>query len=156
MENSWLNLVVKKNLWDFWKKGIFEKLDNERIDELQNLSKRFNFDNLVYYFKGKSRPENFIGFKDSLAFYKNIKDGYTTLEKAEKKQKTFKLDINEMIKGGEQSEEQNSAMKNIKTLYESREKVIKFFNDYYKIVSEAKHKTKYGEGLKILTPKQML
>ena len=30
------------------------------------------------------------------------------------------------------------------------------FNDYSKIVSDAKYKTKYGEGLKILTLKQML
>ena len=30
------------------------------------------------------------------------------------------------------------------------------FNDYSEFVSEAKHKKKYGEGLKILTPKWML
>ena len=30
------------------------------------------------------------------------------------------------------------------------------FNSYTQIVSEAKYKTKYGEGLKVLTPKQML
>ena len=30
------------------------------------------------------------------------------------------------------------------------------FHDYSRIVSEAKYKTKYGERLKILTPKQML
>ena len=30
------------------------------------------------------------------------------------------------------------------------------YNDYAKIISEAKYKTKYGEGIKILTRKQML
>ena len=30
------------------------------------------------------------------------------------------------------------------------------YNDYAKIRSEAKHKSKYGKGLKILTSKQML
>ena len=30
------------------------------------------------------------------------------------------------------------------------------FVEYSRIVSEAKYKAKYGEGLKILTPKQML
>ena len=54
------------------------------------------------------------------------------------------------------SEERQSALKNIKLLYESREAVIKSFNGYSSIVSEAKYKAKYGEGLKILTPKQML
>ena len=33
---------------------------------------------------------------------------------------------------------------------------MKFFNNYSKIVFETKYKTKYGEGLKTLTPKQML
>ena len=47
-------------------------------------------------------------------------------------------------------------LRNIKLVYESREAVIKLFNDYSSIVSEATHKAKYGKGLKILTPKQML
>ena len=34
--------------------------------------------------------------------------------------------------------------------------VIKLFNDYSKIVSQAKCKAKYGEGLKTLTRKEML
>ena len=41
-------------------------------------------------------------------------------------------------------------------LHELCEAVIKLFNDYSSIVSEAKYKVKYGEELKILTPKQML
>ena len=41
-------------------------------------------------------------------------------------------------------------------LYESREAVLKLFEDYSLIVSEAKYRTKYGEGHKILTPKLML
>ena len=53
------------------------------------------------------------------------------------------------------SEEQESAMKKFKTLYESRKKVIKLFNDHFKITSLAKYKSVHGEGLKILTPKQM-
>ena len=35
-------------------------------------------------------------------------------------------------------------------------KSINFFRDYSLLLSEAKYKTKYGEGLKILTPKKML
>ena len=49
-----------------------------------------------------------------------------------------------------------NAIKDVKTLYKSREEVIKLFDDCPRIASEAKDKTKYGEGLKILTPKQML
>ena len=40
-------------------------------------------------------------------------------------------------------------------LSKSRGVVIKLFNDYFSIASEAKQKAKYGKGFKILTPKQM-
>ena len=64
--------------------------------------------------------------------------------------------MNEVAKGVKRSEEQKSGIKNIKTLYESQEKVIKFLNDYSRVVSEAKYNIKYGNSLKTLTPKQML
>ena len=32
----------------------------------------------------------------------------------------------------------------------------KFYNDYTRVVSDAKYKSIHGERLKILTPKQML
>ena len=106
-----------------------------------------------YYFQGESAPINFIGFKGQLNFYKNIKDGYITLEKVKENQKKIKLDINKIVKGRHKSEEQKSTTKNIKTLDILREKL---FSNYSKIASEAKYQTKYGEELKILTPKQML
>ena len=127
------------------------------MEEIQNLSKQIGFNNLTYHYKSKSIPKkDFIGFKDLLGFYKNIKEGHITLEKSEEKQKEFKSEINEIVKRSKKSEDQKNAIKNIKILYESREKVVKLFNDYSRIVSEAKYKTKHGEGLKILTPKQML
>ena len=54
-------------------------------------------------------------------------------------------------------------IKNIKTIYESWEKFIKFFNDHSKIASKAKYRTIHGQGrpsplttqLKILTPEKM-
>ena len=47
-------------------------------------------------------------------------------------------------------------MKNIKNFYNSKENVVKIYNNYAKIISEAMYKSKHGTGLKILTPKQML
>ena len=43
-------------------------------------------------------------------------------------------------------------------LYKARNSVIKFFDDYFLMVSEARRKAKNkasGKGLKLLTPKQM-
>ena len=62
---------------------MFEELANEIIDKIQSLSKQTDFNNLFYYFKNKNGSENHIGFKGQLGCYKNIRDGYTSPEKAE-------------------------------------------------------------------------
>ena len=68
----------------------------------------------------------------------------------------FKSNLNEISRGRYKSEEQKSALKNIKLLYKSREAVIKLFNDYSLIISETKYKSIHGEAVKILTLRQML
>ena len=50
---------------------------------------------------------------------KYIKEDYITPKYAGKKHTEFKSDINEILKGGKQLEQQKSAVKNIKTLYQS-------------------------------------
>ena len=57
------------------------------MNEIQNLSEQIDFDNLTYYFKGKSAPKGFIGFKGPLDFYKHINEGYITVKKSRAKQK---------------------------------------------------------------------
>ena len=47
-------------------------------------------------------------------------------------------------------------MKNVRNIYESRQKVIGFFNEFAKIRSQAIYEIKQGTRLKILTPKHML
>ena len=71
----------------------------------------------------------------------------------------FKSELGEIKKGNKKenrSKEQQSTLYNIEMLYKARNNVIKFYDDYYSMVSEAKHKAAKGTGLKILTPKQML
>ena len=41
------------------------------------------------------------------------------------------------------------------TVLISEKKILNFFRGYSLLVSETKHKTKYGQGFKILTSKQM-
>ena len=53
------------------------------------------------------------------------------------------------------SKEKKSVLKNIRSLYEWRKAVIELFDEYSLLASEAKHKSNNGEGLKILTLKQM-
>ena len=138
---------------------ILNELSYERMDEINDLSRKINFNNLTYYFKSKdSSPINFIGFKVLLYLYRNTLNGNAKLMKGEKDQKQFKSNLNEITIGSPKNKSKNQliTIKNINNLYNPREKNIEFYNNYAKIRSEAKNQAKYGEGLKILTPKQML
>ena len=69
------------------------------MEEIQDLIKQIDFNNLTCYYKGKNVPKTFIGFKGTLSFYRSIKEGYITLKQAEKQHKKLKSNINEVILG---------------------------------------------------------
>ena len=91
-----------------------------------------------------------------------MKDGEKTSQQVEEKQKYFKKDLNQIILENQKykSEKQTYTIKNVRTLYDSRQRIIDLLNDNAKIRSEAIYKSKQnkteGTVLKILTPKQML
>ena len=63
------------------------------------------------------------------------------IEKAKNLQNLFQLNLNEIPRGRNKSEEYKRTLENIKLLYESQEAVVKLFNDYSSIISEVKYKT---------------
>ena len=67
--------------------------------------------------------------------------GEVKLEEPKQLQNAFKSNLNEISKWWYKSEEQKRALENIKLLYKSQEAVIRLFNNYSSIVSEAKYKT---------------
>ena len=68
----------------------------------------------------------------------------------------FKLDLSEIKTGSKKSPHQKDILKNITTLFSFTRKIIVFLRDFFFFsLSEAKYKAKYGEGLKMLTSKQM-
>ena len=69
------------------------------MKEIQDLSREIDFNKLIYHYKSKTSPKHFLSFKDPLKFYKNIKEGNKTLEKAEEEQKEFKHEISDILKG---------------------------------------------------------
>ena len=66
------------------------------MGEIQKLSKKNYFNNLIFYFKNRSDRKQFISFKESLGLYRNIRDGYTTLKKIEKSKKKKKKKKSQM------------------------------------------------------------
>ena len=122
------------------------------------LVKRNKFNILNYHSKdSESASINFIGVAGPMHICNEVKYGNDSIEKIEEDQKQFKSKLNEITTGNpKKSKDQLYTIKDIKNLYNSRDKVIKLNNDYAKIISEVMYKTKQGIGLKILTPRQML
>ena len=143
-------------------KEICNKILVERLDEILEMSKEIDYNNLVYNFKGPTHPINFGLFRGPIFIYNHIKNGDTTLQQVEKEQKDFKKYLNEIVSGNPEhkSDNQSKVIKNVKNLYYSRQKTIDLLNYNAKIRSEALYKSKQndtkGKGRKILTPKQIL
>ena len=116
------------------------------------MSNQIDFNDLTYQFKDTNiNPINFVNFNGLMYIYNNIKNGNVSVEKIEEDQKQFKSKLNEITTGNprHESKDQLDTIQNIKNIFNSREKVIKIYNDL-------KPCTKQGTGLKILTQKQRL
>ena len=138
-------------------KKNFDELFNERIEEIYNISKQIDFNNLTYYFRDETiSPINFISFRGPMYIYNNIKNGNISIGEIKEDQKHFQSSLNEITENPKyKSKVQLNTIENIRNLYNSREKVINLYNNY-EIRSEVMYKRKQRTGLKILTPKEML
>ena len=61
-------------------KEIYDKVLEERMDEILEMSREINYSNLVYDFKGATH---------SINFYNQLKNGEKTLQQVEEEQKYF-------------------------------------------------------------------
>ena len=125
-------------------KEIYDEILEERIDKILKISKDISYSNLVYDFKGPTASINFAIFGGPMYTYNQLKNGEKTLQKAEEEQKHFKKDLtsgNAKYK----SEKQSYTIKNVRNLYDSRQKIINLLNDNAKIRSEAIYKSKQNE-----------
>ena len=145
------------------KEESYNKLIDEKLDEIQELSKNIDYKYLNYNFTTKASGSiNFIRYKGPFSLFKNIRDGDISLEMTEEDQKKFRTEFSQ-IKLGNPNHKRDIhlyTIESVKNLYDSRQTIIDLFNNYSKIRSEAFYKSKQhetkGKGLKILIPKQML
>ena len=144
----------KDRPWISKQREIFNELADKRLNEITELYKNVNLDDLIYRYKGDTPNEEVNTYDNALDLIDKIKNGEIKLLEAKNDQINFKSSLGEIKRGNnkKRSKEQKIALYN-------RNEAIKFFDDYYLMVSEAKTKAKNkttGSGLKILTPKQML
>ena len=72
------------------KEDSYNKLFDEKLDEIQELSREIDYKNLNYNFTTKVIGSiNFIQFKGRFCLFKKIKEGDISLEIAEEYQEKF-------------------------------------------------------------------
>ena len=140
---------------------IFKDFFNKRLNKIEEMNNKIDYDDLDYVILSKDMEYNFSIEKDPISLLNDIKEGKTTLKETKDRQRNYKYFLN-IIRKGNKNSVQKRILSNIENHYDARESVIKFIEDYGTMVLEAKRLVKQQEGtlanemLKILTPNQML
>ena len=109
-------------------------------------------------FLKKNMEYNFSIEKDPISLLNDIKDGEISLKEAKNRQKNYQHYLN-IIRKGNNNSVLKTTLSNIENHFNARESAIKFIEDYGSMILEARklaREDQKGEGLKILTPNQML
>ena len=136
---------------------IFKDIYNKRLDKIEELSNKIDYDNLKYVLVGTGDNYNFDNLDDPLTLLNNIKKGEISMKKAIEQQHMFFKYLN-ILRIGNKNDNKKKTLANINMFYNARNNAIKFIGDYGGMILEAKKlaREQEGTGLKILTPNQML
>ena len=153
------NYDDEDSAWVSKQKEIFNELADKRLNEISELDKKVNPNDLICRYKGNTPKKEFNSNDNALDLIDKVKNSEIKLAEIKNNQINFISNLAEIKRGSEKTKEQKNAIYNIEMLYKARKEAINFFDDYSLMVSEAKTKAKNkisSKGLKILTPKQML
>ena len=136
---------------------IFKDIYNKKLDKLEELNNKIDYNNLKYVTANNRSSYAFSEIEDPITFLNEIKKGEKSLEEAKITQENF-LEYFNVIRKGNKNAEQKKTLANIDMLYNARNEAIKFIEDYGATILEAKKlaREQEGTGLKIVTPNQML
>ena len=151
-----VNIKIKKN-YDYKDKlllskerEIFKDIYKKRLDKIEELNNKIDYDNLKYVAVNSRTEYNFSELRDPITFRNEIKKGELSLEEAKIYQQDY-LDYLNIIRKGNKNAEQRKTLANINILYNARNNAIKFIEDYGSRILEAKKlaREQEGTGLKI-------
>ena len=135
---------------------IFKDIYNNRLDKIEELNNKIDYDNLNYVVARSGKKFDFGTTNDPITFLNDIKNGKISVEEAKNKQQNY-LNYLNIIRRGSKNANQRKTLANINIHFNARSNAIKFIEDYGSMILEAKKLARQeGEGLKILTPNQML
>ena len=136
---------------------IFKDIYNKRLDKIEELNNKIDYNNLKYAVASSGDEYRFNKIEDPITFLNKIKKGKISLRKAKNQQENYYNYVNRIRKGNK-NDSQRRTIANINILFNARDNAIKFIEDYASMILEAKKQAREqkGTGVKRLTPNQML
>ena len=84
---------------------IFKNIYNERLDKLEELTKKINFDNLKYFTESTNMETDFSAKENPITFHNNIKTNRITRTEAKDTQEDFNKYL-KMIRRGNKTDQE--------------------------------------------------
>ena len=106
---------------------IFKDIYNKRLDKIEELNNKIDYDNLKYVAERSGVEYNFNEIKDPITFLNDIKEGKISLEEAKEKQKDYHSYLN-TIQRGNKIASQKGTLANISILFNVRDNAIKYID----------------------------
>ena len=123
---------------------IFKNVLNEKLDKIEELNKKFDYNNLKYTIISTCEKFEFDKSEDPLVFLNDIKAGKISLENAKNLQKDYNEYLKKVRKGNKNKEQKRNFI-----LFNERNNAIRFIEDYSSMILEAKRLVKQErKGLK--------
>ena len=116
---------------------IFKNIYNERLDKIEELSKKINFDDLKYFTERSGMKTGFCAKEDPITFLNNVKTNKITMEEAKASQEDFNKYL-KMIRKRNKTNQQRKTLSNINISFNGRNYAIIFVEDYGSMILEAK------------------
>ena len=117
---------------------IFKDIYNKRLDKIEELNNKIDYDNLEYVALNSGKIYNFSELKDPLTFLIEIKKSEISLQEAKDSQQNY-LNYLNIIRKGNKNAEQRRTLANINIHFNARDNsAIKFIEDYGSMILNAK------------------
>ena len=83
---------------------IFKDIYNKRLDKIEELNNKSDYDNLEYVAVNSGKIYDFTRLKDHLTFFEEIKKGKISLEEAKNNQQNYLNYLNIIRKGSKNAD----------------------------------------------------
>ena len=135
------NNDYKKELIHSKEREIFKDIYNKRLDKIEELNNKINYDNLKHVVEKSGDEYRFNKIKDPMIFLDDIKKGKISLKEAKQHQQNYYNYLN-TIRRQNKNAGQKFFLANINILFNARDSAIKFIEDYGSMILEAKKQAK--------------